>query len=146
MPRMSDARQRPLAFFVNGRPDVTHAVQSGVGWLRDWTAEHGGDPVIITPGRVPEGRVIQAAPQAASFTRKTVRNLLSSPWQGGAVLAVWAGDKVLGRIDDDYRVKAGCAVLDSLTHAPLWLKARQPHEVGRTRTMLPPARHIAPMA
>src|SRR2546430_259711 len=123
---MGQARPLPPAFFVNGRPDVAHAVQVGVEWLTDWTAKHGGDPVIITPGREPEARVIQAAPQVASFTRQTFRNMLSSPWRGGAVLAVWADDKVLGRVDDDYQVKAVCAVLDSLTHAPLWLKARQP--------------------
>lgn len=137
--------RRP-AFFVNGRPDVSHAVQTGVNWLRDWTAEHGGVPLIITPGREPESRVLQAAPQAAGFTRQTFRTMLSSPWQGGAVLAVWADDKVLGRIDYDYQVKAVCAVLDSFTHAPLWLKARQPTEIGGSGSVLPPAVVMDPVA
>jgi hypothetical protein len=146
MPDMSEARQRPPAFFVNGRPDVRHAVETGVNWLKAWTSEHGGVPLIITPGREPEGRVIQAAPQAAKFVRQTFRTMLSSPWQGGAVLVVWADDKVLGRIDDDYQVKAVCAVLDSLTHAPLWLKARQPTEIGGSDTALPPAVDLDPVA
>jgi hypothetical protein len=139
---------RPLspAFFVNGRPDVAAAVQAGVNWLKAWTVEHGGVPLIITPGREPESRVLKAAPHAASITRQTFRTMLSSPWQGGAVLAVWADDKVLGRIDDDYQVKAVCAVLDSLTHAPLWLKARQPKEIGGADTVLPPAVDLDPIA
>ncbi|MHB8589795.1 MAG: hypothetical protein ACYDA0_13240 [Candidatus Dormibacteraceae bacterium] len=139
---------KPLspALFVNGRPDVAGAVQAGVNWLRGWTLEHGGVPLIITPGREPEGRVLLAAPQAASITRQTFRTMLSSPWQGGAVLAVWADDKVLSRIDDDYQVTAVCAVLDSLTNAPLWLKARQPTEIGGSGSVLPPVVNLDPIA
>jgi hypothetical protein len=139
-------RPRPPAFFVNGRPDVAVAIQVGVNWLNDWTAEHGGVPLIITPGREPERRVLQAAPQAGSVTRQTFRTMFHSPWQGGAVLAIWSDDKALGRIDDDYRVRAVCAVLDSLTYAPLWLKAWQPVEIGGGESVLPPAVEIDPVA
>ncbi len=62
------------------------------------------------------------------------------------MLAVWADDKVLGRIDDDYQVKAICTVLDSLTNAPLWLKARQPTEIGGSGSVLPPAVDLDPIA
>jgi hypothetical protein len=143
---VSESRKLSPAFLVNGRPDVDHAVWEGVNWLLGWTVKHGGHPVIITPGREPESRVLKAAPQAVNITRQTFRNMLSSPWQGGAVLAVWADDKVLGRIDDDYQVTAVCTVLDSLTYAPLWLKARQPTEIGGAGSVLPLPVDLDPIA
>jgi hypothetical protein len=131
---------------VNGRPDVEGAVRLAVEWLKDWTTEQGGVPLIISPTRESEGRILHMAPDAGSVTRQTFSTMFRSPWKGGPVLAVWADDKVLGQVDDEYRVAAVCTVLDSLTHAPLWLKARQPAEVGRSDSVLPPAVDLDPIA
>jgi hypothetical protein len=135
---MSQTRQLPPAFFVNGRPDVARAVQTGVNWLRDWTKEHGGVPLIITQTGESEGRILQHAPQAGNITRWTIRTIHRSPWDGGPVLVVWANDKILARVADVYKVAAVCAVLDSLDRAPLWLKSRQPVEIGGAKSVLPP--------
>lgn len=134
------------AFFVNGRPDVPHAVHAGINWLTAWTVQNGGVPLIIAPTRESEGRVLQMVPEARRMTRDTFTTMFRSPWQGGPVLAVWAHDKILGRIDDGHQVTAVCAVLDSLTHAPLWLKARQPVEIGGAQSILPPSVDIDPIA
>lgn len=129
---------RPPAFFVHDRNDVSRGVQLGVNWLTAWTAEHGGVPVIISPTRDSELRVIGMAPQAQRFTRWTFTTSFRSPWAGGAVLAVWPDDKTLGLIDDHARVSAVCAVLDLLEDGPLWLRTRRPVEVGGAHE-IPPA-------
>jgi len=143
---VDEPRPLPPAFFVKGRPDVPRAVQTGVHWLKAWTIEQGGVPLIISPARESEGRIVQMAPDAGRVIRQTFLTMFRSPWKGGPVLAVWADDKVLGQIDDDYRVTAVCTVLDSLTHAPLWLKARQPTEIGGSDSVLPPAVDLDPIA
>ncbi len=143
---MDEPRPLAPAFFVNGRPNVSQAVQTGVNWLMDRTGQYGGVPLIITPTRESESRVLQMAPQAQRVTRQTFSTMFRSPWKGGAALAVWADDKVLGRIDDEFQVTALCTVLDSLAHAPLWLKARQPTEIGGSDSVLPPAVDLDPIA
>jgi hypothetical protein len=129
---------RPPAFFVHDRHDVTRGVQVGVSWLEQWTAEHGGHPLIITPTRTSEREVVRIAPQARRFDRQSVATSFREPWPGGAVLAIWPDDKTLGLIDDHPRVTAVCAVLDLLEDGPLWLKTRRPTEVGGAHE-IPPA-------
>lgn len=133
---------RPPAFFVHDRNDVARGVQLGVNWLTSWTAEHGGVPVIISPTRDSELRVIEMAPQAKQFTRWTSTTSFRAPWAGGPVLAIWPDEKTLGIIDDHARVAAVCAVLDLLEDGPLWLRTRRPLEVGGAHE-IPPAAVVA---
>jgi hypothetical protein len=133
---------RPPAFFVHDRHDVSRGVKLGVNWLAGWTAEHGGSPLIITPTRESERRVVLMAPQASRFERQSIATSFRSPWSGGAVLAIWPDDKTLGIIDDHPRVAAVCAVLDGLEDGPLWARTRRPVEVGGAH-QIPPAAVIA---
>jgi hypothetical protein len=122
----------PPAFYLNCETCRELEIVPGIRWLLEQAKENGGTPLIVTYVVDQAGRVQATVPGANRIATESLRTYARSGWQGGPVLAVWPDMKMLQTLDDDWRVKAICAVPWTLDRIRDWIRGRQAKDVTGT--------------
>jgi hypothetical protein len=100
-------RDYPTAYV---RDENDESLIRAIQWVLQQAKSSGGTPLLYAPGK----RNISYREPISAFAKRypvmTPQTRWSTDWRGGPVLAVWAGDKLLGEIGDNTRTTALCAV------------------------------------
>ncbi len=114
----------PMAVTVASGPDQT-AFQLAVDWLRNITAEVGGQPLVYAPTR-DTIRELPILAQLDGWAVVTTWKMFSGGWSGGAVLAAWPDAGHLAVVADDRQTRALCVVPWGESEVAAWVRAYRP--------------------
>ncbi|HEY6688973.1 MAG TPA: hypothetical protein VI094_22505 [Propionibacteriaceae bacterium] len=122
----------PIAVTAASGADRT-AVRLAVEWLRNTTADVGGQPLVYVPNRPS----LREWPILANLDGWAVVATWKSfgGWSGGAVLAAWPDAKHLALIADDDRTRALCVVPWNESEVAPWIRAYHPVTLPPTLTV-----------